>query len=117
MGAEALGIAERIVIDEADKPIEFHERVLQRRRRQQHLGCVRKRALERLADTIVGPVDVAEPVGFVDHDEIPRNDHEFVGIARGELKRADDKILLLEWAASAILLQFVIVASLQDCRR
>jgi hypothetical protein len=37
--------------------------------------------------------------------------------ARGELKRADDKSLLLEWAASAILFQFVIIAGLQDRRR
>jgi hypothetical protein len=60
---------------------------------------------------------VAEPVRLVYHNEIPRNDHEFVGIARGELKRADDEILLLERAACAILFEFVIIASLQDCRR
>ena len=88
LGAEAFGIAERIVVDEADKAVKLHERILQRRRREQHLRRVGKRALEGLADAVVRPVDVAQPMRFVDDDQIPGNDHQLVGIAARQTGRS-----------------------------
>ncbi len=72
---------------------------------------------ERLADPVVRAIDVAQPVGLVDHYQIPRDDHQFFGMTGGELERADDKHFLFKGLARAILGHLVIIPSLQDQRR
>ena len=114
MRAEALGVAECVVINEADKAVELHQGILERRCRKQNLGRVCKRGLERPANAIVGAVDVPQAVRLVDDDQIPRDDHQFVGLPRGKLIRADDERLLLEGTAHAVFLQLVVVLSFKD---
>ena len=68
--AEALQVAEGELVDDADQAVELQERVLKRRRREQHLLKGRDGLLDGLA-ILLWLVDVPQPVRFVDDDQIP----------------------------------------------
>ena len=116
--AKAFGVAEGIIVDDADKAIELHERILEGRRRQQHLWYVGERGFKGAPNFVIRSVDIPQTVGFIDDDEIPRRDHELVGMARGKLERADNDSLLLERALLALFDHFVVVARFEnECRQ
>ena len=94
--AKARQIAEHPLVDQADQPVQLQQRVLQRRGREQHLLHRAQRLLQRAADDVVRSPGVAQPVGFVQHRQIPAHPLEFIGLALGELVGADDRAGSLE---------------------
>ena len=88
-----------------------------KRRLHQHLRHVCERTLECSSDPVVGAIYVPQPVGFVDDDEVPRDDHQFVSMARRELIRADDKGFLFEGTAHAVFLHLIVVTSFKNYGR
>ena len=90
--AEAIKVSEHPVIDEADQPIEFEQRVLQRRRGQERLGVnARQRLLEGLGDDVAGFVDVAQAMRFVEDDQVPVDALDIVSLGLRELVGTDDR--------------------------
>ena len=69
--AEALQVAERVLVDEAHQAEQFEQGVLQRRRREQQLVLAGERQLEGVGDDVGWLVDVAQPVRLVDDHEVP----------------------------------------------
>jgi hypothetical protein len=49
------------------------------------------RLFEHLGNDVAGLVNVAQAVRFVEHDQIPRDALEVVGLGFGELIGADDR--------------------------
>ena len=102
--AEALEVAKGEFVDDADEPVKFKKRVLQRRGGEKRLLEGEYGMLDRLADFVVGLVDVAEPVRFIDDHQIPGRladvrllgprklvgaDHDAVALKRIQVSGAD----------------------------
>lgn len=91
LGAEAVQVAKHALINQADQAIQLQKGVLQRRGREQHFGGdVRQRLFQRFGNDIAGFIDVAQAVGFVQHDQIPGDGLDVFGLGFGKLVRADD---------------------------
>jgi hypothetical protein len=90
--AEALEVAEHLIVDDAHQPEEFEERVLERRDGQQQLRRRRQGLLQRVRDDVRRLVDVAQPVRFVHHHEVPRGVVDVGCLVPRELVRADDDV-------------------------
>ena len=88
--AKALEVAESVLVDDADEAEEFEQRVLQRRGREQKLVAFLQRQLERVGDDVGRLVDVAQPMGFVDDDEVPWRRSDIGRLAARKLIGADD---------------------------
>ena len=86
--AEALEVAEGMLVNEADEAEQFEQRVLQGRGREQQLGTFLQRLLERVGDDVRGLVDIAEAVGFVNHHEVPSRVRDVGGLACGRTGRS-----------------------------
>ena len=78
------------VVHHADQAIQLQQGILQWGGREQNLGCVGQRILERLADHVAGLVDVAQAVRFIHHHQVPRHALEIIRLGLGKLIRADD---------------------------
>ncbi len=117
LGAKALGVAESVIVNDADQPVEFHKGILKRRCRQQNLGRIRQGIFERPAYLVVGAIHIAQPVGLVDHREVPGRNHKLFRVTRGELERANDQRVLLERSADAVLDHLVVILGFEnECR-
>jgi hypothetical protein len=79
-------------VDDADQAEELEQRILQRRGRKKDLGGVGQRQLERVGDDVRGLVDVAQPVGFFHHHDVPGRLMNVRGFVPGELIGADDDL-------------------------
>ena len=109
--AKAIEVSEHAVIDEADQPIEFEQRVLQWRCGQKHLGVnVRQRLLEGPGNDVAGFVDVAQAMCFVEDDQVPVNVLDIVCLGLGELVGTDDRARGKEERILSILLADRVVA-------
>ena len=53
-------------------------------------------------------------MGFVDHHQLPRDNHKLVSVTGGKLVGANDDVVLLKRAADADLRHLVIVSSFQN---
>jgi len=116
--SEAREVAETVIVDDADETKEFEQRVLERRRGQQQFMATVERALQRVRDHVVRLVDVAQPVGLVDHDEIPRRSRDVARLAARELVRADhDGVRRIEGSEHAALDRFVVGLRFEDPAR
>src|SRR5438876_4148909 len=92
---ERILTAENLWIEDADEPVQLEERVLERGCRQQELS----RGPDRIDDSLGGLrafVDAAEPVSFVDDDEVPFDALNKLALRVDELVRADDDPVLDE---------------------
>src|SRR5208282_6494289 len=83
-------------IDEADKPEEFENRILQGRCSKQQLVFSDKRRLECVRNDIGGLVDVAEAMGFIDDNKVPSDAAYIASSAFRKLIGTDDNIDPLE---------------------
>src|SRR5262249_26046993 len=92
----ALQIAESEVVDDADESVEFQERVLERRRREQDLWKGSDGLFDRDRDLARVLVDVAEAVRLVDDHEVPSGLPKIGFLGPRELIRAEDDRALLE---------------------
>ena len=101
--AKALQVAERVLVNEADEAEELQKRVLQGSSRQEQFGGVGERTLEGVGDDVGRLVDIAEPVGFVDHHQIPRGVGYVGCLAAGKLVGADDDFVGFKWTEVALL--------------
>ena len=90
--AEALEIAEDVLVDEADEAEQFEQRVLQRRGGEQELVVAGQRLLQRVGDDVRGLVDVAQPVRFVDDHRSHGTCCDVGRLVPGELVGADDDL-------------------------
>ena len=86
---KAAEVAEGVFVDEADEAVQFEQRVLERRRREQEFLSMGECLLEDVGDNVRGFVDVAESVGLVDDDEIPVRGRDVRRLAFGELVGTD----------------------------
>src|SRR5271157_2799536 len=100
--AEALEVAEGMLINEADEAEEFEQRVLQRRGREQQLVFVGERQLQRVRDDVGWLIDIPQTVGFVHYHEIPRSIGNIGGFVSRKLVRADDDVVAFERAKYAL---------------
>ena len=71
-------ISEQVLIQQGGETIEFHQRVLQGRSRKQQFATPTEGALERLTYAVACSVGVAQLVGFVDNNQIPRQSNQLV---------------------------------------
>ena len=111
---EAFSVAEGLIVDEANQAVQLHQRVLQWGGGQQHLGRVRQRPLESSADLVVGAVDVAQPVGFIDDHQIPLRHHQIRALSGRELKRANHQSGLFERIADTALPLTVVFGTFEN---
>ena len=88
--AKAVQVTEDTVVDEAHQAVQLQQRVLQRGGSEQDLGSVRQRVEQRARRLVVGLVDVAQAMRFVDHHQVPRHALHCVRLASGELVGAND---------------------------
>ena len=88
--AEAFQVAKRVFINEADQAKQFEQGILQGRGGQQELVFVCQSHFQRVGDDIGRLVNVAQPVGFIHDDEIPRRVGYIRGFVAGELVGAND---------------------------
>ena len=94
---EALEVAEGVFVDEANQAEQFEERVLERGGGEEQFGHSGQRPLEHVGDDVARLVHVAQPVRFVDDDEIPVNPGDVGSLRPGELVGAkDDAAVRLE---------------------
>ena len=96
--AKALEITEGVLVDEAHEAEELQEGVLEGCSSQKELGCVGERPFERVGDDVCWLVHVAEPVGFVDHHQVPLGIGDVRSLAAGEMVGADDDLGRFEGA-------------------
>ncbi len=90
--AEALEVAEDLVVDDADQAEQLEERVLERRGREQELRRRRQGLLQRVGDDVGRLVDIAQPVRFVHHHQVPGRVVDVRRLVARELVRADDDV-------------------------
>jgi len=114
--AEAFQIAEGVIVDERDEPVEFEQGILERRRGQQHLGTPLQRLFQGVGDDAGGFVDVPQAVGLVDDHQVPRDRDDIVRFVAGEVVGADDEAGLvgLEGIGVARLDGLVVGAGFED---
>ena len=93
--AETAEIAEGVIVDDADEAEEFEQGVLQRSGGEQELVAFLQGSLEHVGDDVRGLVNIPQPVGFVDHHEIPRSPMDIGGLVAGKLVGANDHRILL----------------------
>ena len=87
IAAELLGIAEQIWVEEQRQAIQLHQRILQRRRRQQQLLLPGKGDAQRLPDFIAVPVRIAQLVRLIKHHTIPIRCLQWRGILARKIIR------------------------------
>ena len=90
--SEAVYVTEYPVVDEAHQAVQLQQRVLQRRGGEEHLARVGECIPKGAGGLVVGLVDIAEAVCFVNDHEIPRHCSQVSGLRRCELIGADDDL-------------------------
>ena len=88
--AEAFQVAEGVFVYETHQTEQFQQGILQGRRREQQLVLAGQCQFEGVGDDVRRLVDVAQPVRFVDHHQVPRHGLNVAGLALGELIGTDD---------------------------
>ena len=113
--AKALEIAECVLVNDADETEQFQQRILERRRRQQQLVPLFQRRLESIGNDVGRFVDVAQPMRFVNDDQVPRGSGDIRRLGASEVVGADDdgvfdfkrtKISLLDCLVIGLRLQY-----------
>ncbi len=115
--AEALEVAEGMLVDEAHQAEQLQQGVLQRRRGEQQFVPAGQGLLERIGDDVRRLVDVAEAVRFVNHHQIPRHGLDVAGLALGELVGANNDLGCLEGADLALADGGVVRLGFEDAAR
>ena len=70
---EGGGIPEDVFVDHADQPVQLHQRVLEGSRRQEQLVGRADGVSDAPGHLALRLEDVSQAMGFVDHDQIPRD--------------------------------------------
>ena len=115
--AETLQVAKCMLVDEAHEAEQFQQRVLERRRGEKQLVLACQRQLERVGDDVRRLVNIAQPVGFVDHHEVPGQGVDVARLALREMVGADNDLGRLERAELALSDRNVVRLRLQDAAR
>ncbi len=104
-----------MIVDHADQPVQLQERVLERRGGQEELAALLQGALDGVGDHLGRLVDVAQPVGLVDHHQIPGRGRDIACLAPGELIGADDDgVLALKWPVVSLADRLVVRLRFQN---
>jgi len=110
-------ITEDIFVDEGREPVDFQQRILQRRGREENFFPFLKRVTDALTRLVAGPVAVAKFMRLVDDSEIERNTADFVLVAIGESVGANENFLRVERAWITVFFQFPISGSVENPTR
>ena len=117
LAAEGVLATEQLGINDAYQPVKLHERVLERRGREQDFGASLDRIPNRTGDLVALLVDVSHPVGFVDHDQIPLNFLHVVDLGLSEFIGADDdRTVLIEGIPTPLFLDGFVALRFEDER-
>ena len=76
-------------VNETDEAVEFQQGILQRGGRQEKLVPVLKRLLQNVGDDVVRLVNIPQPVGLINHDQIPLRALHIRCLIPGELVGAE----------------------------
>jgi hypothetical protein len=79
-----------VLLQSADEPEEFHQRVLERSGGQEDLGLTGHCPFDRAGDLVTGLVDVPQAMCLVDDHEVPRHGPDGVRLGTSEVVGADD---------------------------
>lgn len=88
--AEGRQIAKQALVDQRGKTVEFEQRVLQRRGREQQLSPILQCPAQALPNAIALAVGVAQLVRLVDRRQVaPGDSAPLSGMGGGKVQRAD----------------------------
>jgi hypothetical protein len=91
--AETFEIAESVLVNEADQPEKFEQGILQWGGCEQEDTLLGERLLEGVGDHVRGLVNISQPVGFINHHEIPWRRMDIGRLIARELVGANDNVV------------------------